>query len=45
MKTLKNTKKSWQKPVIKNLDIKKDTFGGSLGTSEQQPQQTQKKRP
>jgi len=34
MKTLKNIKKSWQKPVIQILSIKKDTFSGSTVANE-----------
>ena len=45
MKTLKNNKKTWQKPVIQILNIKKDTFSGSLGNAENpQNPQPQKKR-
>ena len=38
MKTLDSGKKSWSKPSVKTLIIRKDTFGGSAtGTESQIP--------
>lgn len=40
MKSKKNEKKTWKKPEIKTLSIKKDTFSGSGTVNE-----SAKKRP
>jgi hypothetical protein len=34
MKTVQNKKKSWVKPAVQTLNIKRDTFAGSQGGSE-----------
>jgi len=36
MKTLESGKKSWSRPTVRTLIIRKDTFGGSAASSESQ---------